>query len=377
MTPKQRVTAALRREPHDRVPIFMWFHPETAAALADILEVPRACVSHVMGDDILQAWVGNNFAMEGITHEHDGERHTDPWGVEWVKEGPFNQIRRSPLQEVDESDLQRYRFPFEDLDRLLANMESILPHAGEKFIGCDISPCLFEMMCRLRGMEQAVLDLALLPPGALALYEHATEFALRTAEEACARFPLDWLWTGDDVGGQQAMIISPDCWRSVIRPHLERIFRVGKTRGLFVAYHCCGAIRPIIPDLVEMGLDVLNPVQANCPGMEPADLKAEFGRDLAFMGGVDTQQLLPHGSETDVRRATESLLETMTAGGGGYILAASHTVPPETPMANIFAMYEAAGRNREEILDSAADTRKRSTANGAPAIDVRIGEELR
>jgi uroporphyrinogen decarboxylase len=124
-----------------------------------------------------------------------------------------------------------------------------------------------------------------------------------------------------------------------------------------VAYHCCGALRAIIPDLVEIGLDVLNPVQCNCPGMDPAELKREFGDRIAFMGGVDTQDLLPNATASGVRRSTERLIETMTAAGGGYILAASHTVPPETPDANLFAMYEAAGLTREEILDRAADIR--------------------
>ena len=98
MNGKSRVQAALRREPVDRVPIWMWFHPATTARLAKMLEIPTALVSEAMGDDVRQAWVGHNYAMEGIVHELDGQTHTDRWGVEWVKEGPFNQIRRYPLQ---------------------------------------------------------------------------------------------------------------------------------------------------------------------------------------------------------------------------------------------------------------------------------------
>ena len=139
---------------------------------------------------------------------------------------------------------------------------------------------------------------------------------------------------------------------------------VGKRHGLWIAYHSCGALREIIPDLIEMGVDVLNPVQCNCVGMDPLDLKREFGEKLAFMGGVDTQELLPHGSAADVARATERLLEGMTAGGGGYILAASHTIPPETPDENIFAMYEVAGLGRQEIFDRAATLR--ATLTPAP-----------
>jgi uroporphyrinogen decarboxylase len=102
---------------------------------------------------------------------------------------------------------------------------------------------------------------------------------------------------------------------------------------------------------------VLNPVQCNCPGMDPLELKREFGRHLTFMGGVDTQGLLPYGTADDVTRATSRLLQGMTEDGGGYILAASHTIPPETPDGNIFAMYAEAGVSRQEIFDRAAAIR--------------------
>jgi uroporphyrinogen decarboxylase len=367
MTSKARVHAALNRQPVDRVPIFMWFHPVTAKRLAAHLEIPAASLAEAMGDDVRQAWVGNNYAMEGITHEHDGERHVDFWGIEWVKEGPFNQIRRFPLQEADEPALRAYAYPEPQLDRLLANMLPVVDQAGTTFIGCDVSPCAFEMVCRLRGMEQAMFDLAANPALAGQMLAEAAAFALRLAQAACARFPLDWLWTGDDVAGQQSMMMSPDTWRELIRPHLARIFAVGKARGLPVAYHSCGAIRPIIPDLVAMGLDVLNPIQCGCPGMDPFELKREFGKHLTFMGGIDTQAMLPRSSVDGVRRATTKLVEGMTADGGGYILAASHTVPPETPLANIFAMYAAAGVSQPEIFDRAANIRTRGRKRDASA----------
>ncbi|MCX5644285.1 MAG: hypothetical protein NTZ17_06325, partial [Phycisphaerae bacterium] len=158
--------------------------------------------------------------------------------------------------------------------------------------------------------------------------------------------------------GQQSMVMSPATWRAQIKPRKAEIIQAGKARGLWVANHCCGALRPIIPDLIEIGLDVLNPVQAGCPGMDPLELKREFGETLAFMGGVDTQGVLPNGTADQVRKATAQLLEGMTTDGGGYILAASHTVPPETPDENIFAMYDEAGITRQEIFDKAAHVRK-------------------
>jgi len=357
VTPRQRVHAALRRQPVDRVPIFMWFHPDTARLLGQLLQVPPSRVAEAMGDDIRQTWVSNNHYMEGIVHQRDGQGHTDPWGVEWMKQGPFNQIRESPLERAGLDEARAYEHPCDHLDELLENMEPVVATGEQYFVGCDVSPCLFEMVARVRGMEQALLDLAAHPALARHMLAGAADFALRASELACDRFRLDWLWTGDDVAGQLGMIMSPEAWRELIRPHLASIFAVGKSRDLWVAYHSCGALRPIIPDLIDMGLDVLNPIQCNCPGMDPATLKADFGGDLAFMGGVDTQDLLPNATADQVRRETEKLLQTMTAGGGGYILAASHTVPPETPLDNIFAMYEVAGVTREEILDRAADVR--------------------
>ncbi len=357
MNSKQRVQAALRREPTDRVPVFMWFHPSTTDRLAELLEIPATCVGQAMGNDVQQTWVNNNFAMEGITHEHDGEGHVDDWGIRWVKHYFFNQIEEFPLQAASPEQVLAYQFPYAHLNDLLVNMAPIVPHVADTFIGCDVSPCAFEMYWRLRGMENAMLDMALMPDLAATMLGRCADFAVALAQRACAEFPLDWLWTGDDVASQAGMLMSPRTWRELVKPHISRVFEVGKRHGLWVAYHSCGALRPIIPDLIELGLDVLNPIQSNCPGMDPLELKREYGQKIAFMGGMDTQDLLPNGTPTQVRRETARLLEGMTEGGG-YILAASHTIPPETPDENIFAMYEVAGISREEIFDRAAALRR-------------------
>jgi uroporphyrinogen decarboxylase len=335
----------------------MWFHPETARLLSAALGIPASRLADALGDDIRQTWVGNNYAMEGIVHEHEGETHTDAWGIEWVREGFFNQVRRSPLKDAGEETLAAYRFPFGEVEQLLTTMEGVAARSGEHFLGCDISPCLLELLFRIRGMEETLFDAAAEPLRTERMLRDAAQFAVTLGTRACERYRLDWLWTGDDVGGQQAMILSPALWRKLVKPRLAEIFAVGKTRGLPVAYHCCGTLRPIIPDLVAMGLDVLNPIQPNCPGMNPAELKREFGSTLAFMGGVDTQELLPRGTRNQVYAETKELLDIMTAGGGGYILAASHAIPPETPLENIFALYEAAGIPQSEIFDRASTIR--------------------
>ncbi len=360
MTSRERVQRALRKQPVDRVPIFMWFHPRTTAKLAGLLEIAPASVGEAMGNDIRQTWVNNNDAMEGIVHERDGEGHTDVWGIRWVKQFDFNQIARFPLSGGARDAVLRYRFPAQHLEALLCRMDAVAGRGSEFFTGCDVSPCVFEMYWRLRGMEDAMLDMAADPDLACEMFRRCADFAIALGEAACERYALDWYWTGDDVAGQRGMMMSPATWRTQIKPHLERVFAVGKRYNLPVAYHCCGALRPIIADLIEAGMDVLNPVQANCPGMDALELKREFGSEIAFMGGVDTQSLLPFGTAAEVRRATERLVGGMTADGGGYILAASHTIPPDAPEENIFAMYEVAGVSRAEIFDRAAAIRARA-----------------
>jgi len=357
LTSKARVHAALSRQPVDRVPIFMWYHPATSQRLGRLLEIPASRVAEAMGDDVQQAWVSNNHDMAGLELAQEGATHRDIWGIEWVRADGFNQILRTPLGDATPEAALQYEMPVGHMDELLQRMEQLQSGGRDFFIGCDVSPCVFEMYWRLRGMEQGLMDLAMEPDLAATLLARCGEFSRLLAETACERYSFDWLWTGDDVGGQQAMLMNPDMWRNMIKPHLARVFAVAGTHGLWLAYHSDGAIRPIIPDIIEMGLDVLNPIQGNCPGMDPLELKKDFGDRLAFMGGVDTQGVLPHGSADDVRHATVRLLEGMTADSGGYILAASHTIPPETPDENIFVMYEVAGVTREEIFDRAAQIR--------------------
>jgi len=358
MIPKQRVLAALNRQPSDRVPIFMWFHPETARKLSRLLEIPASALGEAMGNDICQTWVNNNYAMEGIEHQHDGETHIDWWGITWEKRHGFNQILNYPLAGATREQVLAYQFPAERKEELLALMQPVLRDRRDFFVGCDVSPCVFEMYWRLRGMVDGMLDMAGDPTLAHEMFQRCANFAIDLGAAACDRFALDWYWTGDDVAGQRSMMMSPTLWRAQIKPHLKRVIDVGVARNLPIAFHCCGAARPIIPDLIEIGVNILNPIQSNCPGMDPTELKREFGRHLTFMGGVDTQEMLPHASASEVRRATEELITIMTSDGGGYILAASHTISPETPDDNIFAMYEAAGVTKAEIFDHAASLRR-------------------
>jgi uroporphyrinogen-III decarboxylase len=157
------------------------------------------------------------------------------------------------------------------------------------------------------------------------------------AAERLTKMGVDMIWTGDDVGTQNAMLISPRHWRRYLKPRMANFVSTLKTINprLKIAYHSDGCIYPIIPELIEIGIDVLNPIQP--ASMDPARVKREYGDRLCFWGSMDEQHTLPFGSPEDVRNEVLTRLET-TGAGGGLILGPTHHVQLDTPMENFWAM---------------------------------------
>ena len=182
MTSKERVHLAIQKKPTDRVPVFMWYHPQTTRRLAKLLEIPAECVPMAMGDDIRQAWVSNNHPMEGIVHERDGESHVDDWGIEWTRTDGFNQISGYPLADADERRLMEYNYPYERIGTLVDLMKPVMQFKDEYFVGCDVSPCVFEMYWRLRGMEKTLLEITLDPDLTREMLRRAAEFSVALSE---------------------------------------------------------------------------------------------------------------------------------------------------------------------------------------------------
>ncbi len=146
---------------------------------------------------------------------------------------------------------------------------------------------------------------------------------------------------GDDFATQRDLMLSLAMWRTYCKEPLRRLFSLGKKHGVYVFFHSCGAVRSIIPDLIEIGLDILYPVQPKAWGMDHRELKAEFGDRLTFWGGIDVQQVLPFGTPEQVRRTVRERIEILGAGGG-YILSSSHNLLKAFPLENILAMYDEA-----------------------------------
>ena len=341
MNSKERVLSAARHQEPDRVPLHIWCTPQVTAQLAQVYDVPEDQVEHIIGNDILMTHVGVNRGFDPDL-ALDAE-YVDEWGIRYKRVLYYNEVVGNPLAEVD--DLGGYRMPdprwperWRPLDRLVAR------YGDTHCIASDMSSNLFEIGFHLRGMERWLEDLVLRPAYAEALVEQLFAFDLEVARLSIAH-GADIVWLGSDIASQQGMIISPDLWRRFFKTHFAELVKSIKATdpAILVAYHSCGAIRPVIPDLIEVGLDILNPIQPLARDMDPAGLKRDFGEALTFHGGLDVQQLMPYGTPQQVREGVRRLIDVL-APHGGFILGPAHALQPDTPLANIEAMLDEANK---------------------------------
>jgi uroporphyrinogen decarboxylase len=216
---------------------------------------------------------------------------------------------------------------------------------GRAFVLGGISAGMLEMGLWLRGFENFFCDLHENRSLAEAICDKILELKMRYWEKALSLLGdlVDVVQEGDDYGGQQGLLISPQIWREVFKPRLRQLFSHIKRCAphVFIFFHSCGSIYEIIPDLIEVGVDILNPVQVAAANMDTKRLKREFGDCLTFWGGgVDTQRVLPRGTTEQVREEVKRRIEDL-APGGGFVFATVHNIQADVPPENILAMWEA------------------------------------
>jgi uroporphyrinogen decarboxylase len=265
-----------------------------------------------------------------------GDRAEDEFGVVWTTSDLDRGVPIGPP--LREPSLGGYSFPDPTasyrFEHLGAWCEQNAAHYTILWVGD-----LWERAAFLCGMERLLLWLALEPEFVDALLDGLAEHILRTMEILFERFTFDGVALSDDYGTQRSMLISPAAWRRFVRPHLARIFARAKAAGRVVFLHSCGNIRPIVPDLIELGLDILHPIQPEA--LDILELKREFGRHLTFCGGLGTQGLLVRATAQEIRDEVRRLQRDM-GRGGGYILETGITIQADVPLENIVALIEAA-----------------------------------
>jgi uroporphyrinogen decarboxylase len=201
---------------------------------------------------------------------------------------------------------------------------------------------LFEIYCQLRGLEQSLMDLVEAPQLVEAILDRVESIQSEMMRRffAQAGKSVDLVFISDDIAGQKTLLMSPKLWKRHLEPRLRRWCELIHAHGLRVFYHTDGAARRLVGPILDCGVDVLNPIQHVCPGMDREELKREFGQRVIFHGGVDNQFALPRGTAEDVRREVRRCLETLGAGREGFICCSCHNVQAGTPIENILAMIE-------------------------------------
>lgn len=203
---------------------------------------------------------------------------------------------------------------------------------------------LFEMHQRVRGMENAMLDPFMVPVNSDKLVGKLADLKIEFWDGLLNEIGdvIDVVGEGDDYGTQVSQLISPDQFREYYKPHFSRVLQFIKEKApkTKIIFHSCGNVRTVIPDFIEMGVDILNPVHITATGMEPVQLKKDFGKDIVFWGGgVDTQHVLPSGTVQQVKDNVKRNIEAL-APGGGFVFSTVHNIQAEVPPENIMAMWE-------------------------------------
>lgn len=263
-----------------------------------------------------------------------GGTAVDEFGVVWTT-NPID--RGTPTGHcLSEDNLSGYKFPDAASDHRFELLEDWCGKNGNNFTVIWVGD-LWERASFMRGMENLLLDLYINPSFVRSLLRKLTDYILKTMEILFERMDFDCIALSDDYGSQNAMIMSPDSWRSIVKPYVREIYDFAKRNNRYVQHHSCGHIFPIVGDLIDIGLDILHPVQPEA--MDVYKLKREFGKHLTFCGGLNTQQLLPYGSPDEIRKEIRKLKQIM-GEGGGYIVEPGITLQADVPLANIIATID-------------------------------------
>ncbi|MHB0870106.1 MAG: uroporphyrinogen decarboxylase family protein [Chloroflexota bacterium] len=370
MTHRERVLAALNHQQPDRVPID--FGGSRCSSIHVVgyerlkrhfgIEVPSVISDRMMqpvlvDERILEGFDVDTRALVPGAPDRGGDVELDPisyrdeWGV--VRSKPpgsyWYDLRESPLSgEISAKDIARYRWPDpEDPGRVrgLRRRAQALKQKGDYALVLNLTVGVVHISQYLRGFQDWYMDMAADQRLLGALMDAIVETTIAMARPILREVGdmVDIVFTGDDLGTQGGPQMSPEAYRKVIKPRHARFFR--QVREICphatIALHSCGSVYALLPDLIDVGIQLLHPIQVSARDMEPARLKAEFGDRLSFWGGIDSQRVLPNGTPEEVRAEVRRRLAEM-GRGGGYMVGAVHNIQPDVPIENVVAMFDQA-----------------------------------
>lgn len=377
MTPRERIWSALQHKEPDQVPYDLGSTQVTSIhriayrnllqhlgmeqALEKELRIfDRAQQLPYLDEDLL---VRCHADVRGLAPqgpdcpevEADGRRSfTDAYGITWTmpKDGLYYDMTSHPLSELTLTDEAVDQLPLPQPEALtqVAGLrekgERIHRESDQAMIAIILSGGIFEQSFWVRGFKNFYLDLARHPSQACGLMDRLMELRLACWEIILEEVGdlIQVVMEADDLATQQSLMTSPEMYRKYVKPRHRRITSFIKQTApgpIHIFFHSCGSVYDLIPDLIEAGFDILNPVQVSAAKMDTKQLKKQFGKDLTFWGGgVDTQHVLPHGTPAEVKDEVKRRIDDL-APGGGFVFSTVHNIQADVPPENIVAMWEA------------------------------------
>lgn len=375
MNSRERVLKTLNHEEPDRVPFDLGGtvttgihhiaysnlldylgYDDKEAEIGEIIQQLAAIDEEILRElnvDVRPLFCGlpEDWELE-IKENDDYTKFTDQWGIEWKKpkkNGLYYDLSSSPFSDMKTpEEVKKYEFPDpRDPNRFLGveeKVQSLKEDSSAAIALAGISAGFLEMAYWLRGYEQFFEDFISNQAMAEAILDKTVNNKIEFWQEALNRFgdKVDIVVEADDFASQRGMIISPETYRKFIKPRQKRLFQAIKDvdEDVYIFFHSCGAVYEIIPDLIEAGVDALNPVQISAKNMDAYKLKEEFGDEITFWGGgVNTQEILNKKSPKEVKENVKRRIDTL-APGGGFVFAAVHNIQADVPPENIMAMWE-------------------------------------
>lgn len=337
MTSKERVARAVDHDTPDRIPVFL--------GRIDDLEYWTKHFG-VSDEEELRGFFGLDLRKVKYNGIFDVEEGTSVWGTSDDWNSGYGTVRGGFALEDAETvgAVDAHSWPdagivdYTELRKRVRDMDGGYP----KILSLGFIPVL-DTLFDLFGMEKAMVHMYESPAIIEAALKHIGFFqaeSMKLAMEHCAS-EVDFYWCGDDFSTQRGMMISPEMWRKFLCPVYRKMFDTIKSFGLKIWFHSCGTFRPVLPDLVDMGMDVWETVQAHLEGNDPAELKREFGKHITFFGAINCQQTLSFGSPDDVRREVRERIRVL-GRNGGYICGPDHSIQRNMPAENLFALYDEA-----------------------------------
>ena len=373
MIPRERVLKTMNHQEPDRIPLdfggtgMTGMHKSTYYKLRAYLHLPEV---EIRTEDVIQqlAVVDEDLALKlgtvcrnvaprssalykmDIRDEGDYTAYTDEWGIDWRKPkvgGFYYDMTFHPLSKAEkEEDTVNYLWPDPgDSQRFvgLRDRAKAAYEAGFIVVLGGLCAGVTEMHSWLRGYEQYYTDFYTYPVLSEYIMDKVVDLKIAYWDKVLAEVGnyVDVIMEADDMAGQERLLFSPRIYRQYIKPRHTRLFQYIKSKTKAkIFFHSCGAVRPLLGDLIEAGIDILNPVQKSASGMDLAELKKDFGNDLIFWGGgVDTQRIFSKGTPAQVREDVKRSIDAL-APGGGFVFGTIHNTQADVPPENFMAMWE-------------------------------------